>query len=200
MVNLLADMGIEPGTLQSGLVATTASTDSTAPTSTINPIASFSAQTTITISGTASDLGGGVIGAVEVSTDGGINWYNAIGDENWTYTWSPQVAGTYTIKSQRSSIPSIWKRRQQAARWSSPLHLTLHSSRVGKSRYRNSTDASAVTLGVRFQSSVAGTVSGIRYYKGSQDTGTHTGQLWSSTGTLLANATFTNETASGWQT
>ena len=36
MVNLLADMGIQPGTLQSGLVAATASTDSTAPTSTIN--------------------------------------------------------------------------------------------------------------------------------------------------------------------
>ena len=100
MVNLLADMGIQPGTLQSGLVATTASTDSTAPTSTINPMASFSAGNVVTISGTAADLGGGVIGAVEVSTDGGISWYNAIGDENWTYTWSPQVAGTYTIKSR----------------------------------------------------------------------------------------------------
>ena len=42
MVNLLADMGIQPGTLQSGLVAATASTDTTAPTSTINPISSFS--------------------------------------------------------------------------------------------------------------------------------------------------------------
>ena len=51
-----------------------------------------------------------------------------------------------------------------------------------------------------FQTSVVGTVSGIRFYKSSQDTGTHTGQLWSSTGTLLATATFTNETASGWQT
>ena len=34
MINLLADMGIQPGTLQSGMVAATASTDSTAPTST----------------------------------------------------------------------------------------------------------------------------------------------------------------------
>ena len=116
MVNLLADMGIQPGTLQSGLVATTASTDSTAPTSTINPLGKLRAQTTITISGTASDLGGGVIGAVEVSTDGGASWYNAIGDENWTYTWSPQVAGTYTIKSSRGRrIPSIWKRLQRVA-------------------------------------------------------------------------------------
>ena len=64
----------------------------------------------------------------------------------------------------------------------------------------NTTDASAVELGVKFQSSVAGTVSGIRFYKSSQDTGIHTGELWSSTGTKLATVTFTNETASGWQT
>jgi hypothetical protein len=31
------------------------------------------------------------------------------------------------------------------------------------------------------------------------NTGTHTGSLWSADGTLLAKATFTNETASGWQ-
>ena len=30
-------------------------------------------------------------------------------------------------------------------------------------------------------------------------TGTHTGTLWSSTGTNLATATFTGESASGWQ-
>src|SRR5262249_14783983 len=30
--------------------------------------------------------------------------------------------------------------------------------------------------------------------------GTHTGSLWSSTGTRVATGTFTNETASGWQT
>src|SRR6185436_19957829 len=36
-------------------------------------------------------------------------------------------------------------------------------------------------------------------YKGIGDTGTHVGSLWSSDGTLLASANFTNETASGWQ-
>ena len=40
---------------------------------------------------------------------------------------------------------------------------------------------------------------GIRFYKSAANTGTHVGNLWSSTGTLLASATFTNETASGWQ-
>ena len=46
----------------------------------------------------------------------------------------------------------------------------------------------------------AGAVTGIRFYKAVANTGTHVGSLWSSTGTLLAQGTFTNETASGWQT
>ncbi len=58
---------------------------------------------------------------------------------------------------------------------------------------------SAVELGVKFSSDVAGNITGIRFYKASANTGTHVGNLWTSTGTLLATATFTGETASGWQ-
>ena len=57
----------------------------------------------------------------------------------------------------------------------------------------------AVELGVKFQSAVAGKITGIRFYKTIQITGSHTGSLWSSTGTLLATGTFAGETASGWQ-
>ena len=42
-------------------------------------------------------------------------------------------------------------------------------------------------------------MTGIRFYKAAANTGTHIGSLWSAGGTLLASATFTNETASGWQ-
>ena len=56
-----------------------------------------------------------------------------------------------------------------------------------------------VTLGVRFRSDVDGYITGIRFYKGSNNTGTHVGALWSITGQQLVVATFTNETASGWQ-
>ena len=35
--------------------------------------------------------------------------------------------------------------------------------------------------------------------QGPANTGTHIGSLWTTSGTLLASATFTNETASGWQ-
>ena len=60
-------------------------------------------------------------------------------------------------------------------------------------------EVAAVELGVKFRSTVAGRVTGVRFYKSTTNTGTHVGSLWSSTGTLLGRVTFTNETASGWQ-
>jgi LmbE family N-acetylglucosaminyl deacetylase len=60
-------------------------------------------------------------------------------------------------------------------------------------------DGTAYELGVRFKSDVAGYVSGIRFYKGTGNTGTHVGHLWSDSGTQLAAATFAGETATGWQ-
>ena len=55
-------------------------------------------------------------------------------------------------------------------------------------------------LGVRFRSDVNGSIKGIRFFKAAGDSTAHTGSLWSSGGQLLATGTFTNETASGWQT
>jgi Domain of unknown function (DUF4082)/Bacterial Ig-like domain len=60
-------------------------------------------------------------------------------------------------------------------------------------------DSQAVELGVKFQSSVAGFITGITFYKSANNTGTHVANLWSADGTLLATATFSNETATGWQ-
>ena len=55
-------------------------------------------------------------------------------------------------------------------------------------------------LGVKFQSSVPGWVAGVRFYKGAGNTGPTPARLWTPSGTQLATGTFTNETASGWQT
>jgi hypothetical protein len=60
-------------------------------------------------------------------------------------------------------------------------------------------DPNPLEVGVKFQASRNGTITGIRFYKGSQNTGTHTGSLWSATGTRLATTTFATESASGWQ-
>ena len=60
-------------------------------------------------------------------------------------------------------------------------------------------DARAVELGVKFRSNTDGYITGIRFYKGAGNTGTHTGNLWTTSGANLARATFYNETATGWQ-
>ncbi|HEV8638235.1 MAG TPA: DUF4082 domain-containing protein, partial [Chloroflexota bacterium] len=63
----------------------------------------------------------------------------------------------------------------------------------------NDADTSAIEVGVKFRANAAGYIKGIRFYKGPANTGTHTAHLWSRVGTQLASATFTGETASGWQ-
>ena len=55
-------------------------------------------------------------------------------------------------------------------------------------------------LGMRFSSAVAGIITAVRYWKATNETGTHVGRIWSSSGQLLASVTFTGESASGWQT
>lgn len=63
------------------------------------------------------------------------------------------------------------------------------------------TDTAAVELGMKFRSDVAGTVTGVRFYKGgSANGGTHIGSIWATNGTRLGQVTFSNETSSGWQT
>lgn len=57
----------------------------------------------------------------------------------------------------------------------------------------------SLEVGIKFRTDVSGFVRGVRFYKGTLNTGTHTGSLWSGSGTLLATGTFTGETATGWQ-
>ena len=99
-INLLADMGTQPTTLMPGLVTATQSTDTTAPAATISspaPGAALVPGVASVVSGTASDGGGGRVGGVEVSTDGGASWHPAVGRESWTYGWTPTTLGSTTI-------------------------------------------------------------------------------------------------------
>ena len=57
----------------------------------------------------------------------------------------------------------------------------------------------SIEVGVKFKTDTFGVATGIRFYKASTNTGTHVGNLWTSSGQLLASATFTGESASGWQ-
>jgi len=208
-VNLFADMGVQPATLQSGLVAATASTDISAPTSTITAPANGSTiavGSQVSITGTATDSGGGVVGGVEVSVDGGITWHPANGRANWSYTWTANSAGSVTIKSRAvddsgnlgAANAGVSVTVGSGTSSCSTANCTIWSTATVPAVLDVGPD-SAVELGVKFKSDVAGSITGIRFYKASGNTGTHAGNLWSSAGALLASVTFSGETASGWQ-
>jgi Domain of unknown function (DUF4082)/Bacterial Ig-like domain/Bacterial Ig domain len=204
-VNLLADMGVQPATLQAGLVATSQSTDVTPPTSTVGtPSAgtTLTSGTPVTISGTAADAGGGVVAGVEVSTDGGITWHPARGTNAWTYIWTPGAPGTATIESRATD---------DSANIEAPtggVAVTINPRTCPCSLIPSSatpatpsaSDSNSVELGVKFYADQSGWITGIKFYKGTSNTGTHVASLWTSTGTLIGQGTFSNETATGWQT
>src|SRR6185437_12774239 len=52
----------------------------------------------------------------------------------------------------------------------------------------------------KFTSSAAGQITALKFYRSAGDTGPDLLDLWTATGTKLASATFSNATASGWQT
>ncbi len=211
-INLFADMGVQPATLMSGLSAASASTDFTAPvvniTSPVNG-ATLSTNTPVTITGTASDVGGQMVG-VEISIDGGITWQGVTGSTSWNYSWTPTLPGPATIKvrgfddSGNMGVPG-------ASGSSSNINVTIGGSiptcpcnifpATVSPTLPNDHDGQPIELGVKFRSSQAGYITGVRFWKGStSNSGTHIGHLWNSTGTKLAEATFGTETSSGWQT
>jgi hypothetical protein len=60
-------------------------------------------------------------------------------------------------------------------------------------------DASSGEYGFKFRADMDGTLVGVRFYKSAANTGTHTINLWTSAGSLLASAVVSGETPSGWQ-
>jgi Domain of unknown function (DUF4082)/Secretion system C-terminal sorting domain len=77
---------------------------------------------------------------------------------------------------------------------------------VASSVFTSQTPASSVfndlpvTLGMRFQPSVAGSINGVRFYKEAGMNGPHIGVLYDNAGGIIRTVNFASETASGWQT
>ena len=78
-----------------------------------------------------------------------------------------------------------------------PDHQTLFGDQVPA--VSATPDGSSVEVGAAFRPNVSGAITKLRFFKGPGNLGTHVGSLWTTSGTLLGRATFTNETASGWQ-
>jgi hypothetical protein len=200
-VNLFADMGAQATTLMSGLSPATASTDTTAPSTTITSPTAGSAVTDgsqVTVSGTAADAGGGVVAGVEVSTDGGKSWHPATGTTSWSYTWNAHGAPTATVMARAVDDSGNLE--------SSPASVNVDVGCPCSMMGPNVTpwnvdeqDTGAVEVGVKFKSDLDGKITGVNFYKSSANTGTHIGNLWTASGTLLATGTFSGESATGWQ-
>ena len=206
-VNLFADMGnVQPATLMGGLTPATQTTDTSPPTTTITSPsqgATFSDGTAVTISGTATDAGGGVVAGVEVSTDGST-WHPATTmsaadtSVTWSYSWIAHGYPTTTINARAVDDSGNRGNPGQGDTVNVTCPCSIWGTNVTPEEI-DSNDSTPVNVGVKFQASIPGTVTGIRFYKASANTGTHIGELWTATGQLLASATFTNETGSGWQ-
>ena len=163
-----------------------------------------SSTTNYTVSGTVSAGSGAT-----VTLSGGTTaTKTADASGNFSFT---VPNGTYTVTASKSGYTMTPTSRSVTVNGANVSGVTFtasaNSGTTKVSIWPTSTvptiaansDSAAVELGVRFRSDVSGQITGIRFYKGSTNTGTHTGSLWSNTGTRLATATFTNETASGWQ-
>jgi hypothetical protein len=187
-------------------VSVTVVKDTTAPVATISsPVNSASVGGTVTVNTSGTDNIG--VTKVELYCNGALltagnvsplsyNW-NTTGLPNGSYTLTSKCYDAAGNMGQCSNIVNV-----------SNTSTTPTTSTGGNTIWpatatpvvSDSADASAVELGVKFRSDVSGSITGARFYKASTNTGTHTASLWSSAGALLATATFTNETASGWQT
>ena len=119
MVNLLADMGIQPGTLEAGLVAATQSTDTTKPVSTItapNDGTALKVGNAVTITGTASDVGGVIAGGRGLDRQ-----RHHLAPGGWRRNLDLQLGCRQRPARSRSrpgrwTTASIWRRRVPAAR------------------------------------------------------------------------------------
>ena len=136
----------------------------------------------VTVAGTASDTAG-MVGGVKVSTDGGTTWLPAQGRETWTYNWTPSSVGSVTLKTRAvddsGNLGPHQRARPSRLRPNLPMQ---YLEQPDDSATVSDPDTAAVELGDKFRTDVDGFVTGLRFYKGSANTGTHVGHLWTSGG------------------
>ncbi|HLZ85053.1 MAG TPA: N,N-dimethylformamidase beta subunit family domain-containing protein [Caulobacteraceae bacterium] len=198
-VNLLAEMGAQPQTLQANLVLASTSTDTIAPHATIavnGAPPSVSIGQSVTIGGTAIDDNNstnptdyGNVAAVQVSTDDGATWSVAnqtpstttTGAVNWTYTFAASGGGEHTLLV-RPIDDSLNMQNDVTKLASAQLLVSAGAAGTGVGLFNPTDgppagvnefvfdDSGSSELGVRFESDVAGTINQIKYYRAGGDT------------------------------
>ncbi|RFB76660.1 DUF4082 domain-containing protein [Methylovirgula sp. 4M-Z18] len=147
---------------------------------------------------TDTDPGGLALSVTGVSNpNNGTVSYNAT-NQTVTFTPSANYTGSASFTYTITDTSGLSASATASLMVSDPATSSLFDPTTAPS-LTSVNDPNAAELGVQFQASSNGEITGLRFYKGAQNTGTHVADLWSSSGTLLASATFTNETPTGWQ-
>jgi YVTN family beta-propeller protein len=160
------------------------------------PTATFSqAVAPATVSFTVQDSGSNTVaGTVSFNTDNTVATFTPANPLAGNTTYTATVSGAQNSSGTAMANPYSWNFTTAG----SQCPCTLWPS-TAQPAVASANDTSAANLGVQFTPAADGWISGIRFYKGLGNTGTHTGELWTAGGTLLGKVTFTGESASGWQ-
>ena len=155
-----------------------------------------------TISGTATDTGGGVVAGVEVSTDGGATWHPATGTTSAGPTPGPRTAARRRrSRPARSTTAATWRRPAPGRTVNVACDVLAAGARAPRPSIVDAGDGNAVEVGVKFKTDTFGVVTGVRFYKAAAEhRHAHRQPVDRRRPAPRARSTFTGETASGWQT
>ena len=162
------------------------------------PTANAGTNQTITLPASSATLNGsgstGIINSYAWTQISGPNIALITTPSAVTTTVNNLILGTYVFQLSVNSGVSI---AQVTVNVVNSINYTIFTSQTPGGTTGN--DASPIEVGVKFRTTVPGFITGIRFYKTAGNSGTHTGELYSSTGTRLAQAVFTGESSTGWQ-
>ena len=143
---------------------------------------------------TVKDSGGnGVAGTVSFNGADTVATFTPTSSLAASTTYTATVSGAQNASGYAMSGPFSWSFTTGAVA-QCPCSIWQDGTPTGAV---DAADASALTLGVQFQAASSGFITGVRFYKEADNTGTHTGSLWASDGTLLATGTFSGESGVG---
>jgi Big-like domain-containing protein len=134
--------------------APTPTPDRVAPTSAITspaPGATLSTGAAVSITGTASDSGGGTVARVEVSVDGGATFSAATGTTAWSFSFTPATPGQVRIRSR--AVDNSGNTQDP------PVEITVTAQDVTRPTSTITSPASGATLSTGTAVSITGTAS-----------------------------------------
>ena len=184
--NMLADMGSLPATLQSGLVMPSTSTDHTAPVSTITfPAAGATVPVGLAADGHRHRLRRRRAWSPRsrCRSTAAPPGRGPRAPPSWSFVFIPTALGPLTIRSRaiddsvntETPGPGVTVTGGPRAFPASIWHSSITPTRPSIA------DNGPLELGVKFRTVEDGFVTGVRFYKGAGNTGTHVGHLWSAT-------------------